>query len=62
MYLIRIAAKTHGIALPVLRLLDLVGQCLFECLRFEAIGRPPPVNPGRKCEYVSNHQMRFVYA
>jgi putative transposase len=60
--LIRIAAKAHAIALPVLRLLDLVGQCLFERRRFEAIDRPPPVNPGQKREYISNHKMSFLYA
>ena len=59
--LIRIAAKAHGVALPVLRLLDLVGQCLFERRRFEAIERPPPTNPGRKRDHVSNQQMSFAY-
>ncbi len=60
--LIRIAAKAHGVELPVLRLLDLVGQCLFDRRRFEAIDRPPPVNPGRKRDYISKYQMRFIYA
>lgn len=60
--LIRIAAKAHCVELPVLRLLDLVGQCLFDRRRFEAIERPPPVNPGRKRKYMSNHQMSFIYA
>jgi putative transposase len=60
--LIRIAAITHGVKLPVLRLLDLVGQCLFERRRLEAIEKPPPVNPSRKRDRTSHNQMRFLYA
>jgi putative transposase len=60
--LIRIAAKAHCVKLPVLRLLDLVGQCLFERRRFETIDKPPPVNPGRKRDGISIHQMSFLYA
>lgn len=60
--LIRIAAKTHGLKLPVLRLLDLVGQCLFDRRRIETIDRPPPVNPSRKRDSGSAHQMSFAYA
>jgi putative transposase len=60
--LIRIAAKVHCVKLPVLRLLDLVGQCLFERRHFEAIDKPPPVNPGRKRDGISIHQMSFLYA
>ena len=60
--LIRITAKAHCVKLPVLRLLDLVGQCLFDRRKFEAIDKPPPVNPGRKRDGISIHQMRFLYA
>ena len=60
--LIRIAAKANCVTLPVLRLLDLVGQCLFERRSFGAIERPPPVNPSRKHDRNSHNQMRFVYA
>ena len=60
--LIRIAAKAHCVKLPVLRLLDLVGQCLFDRRSFGAIDKPPPVNPSRKRDRTSPNQMRFVYA
>ena len=60
--LIRIAAKAHCVKLEVLRLLDLVGQCLFDRRRFEAIDKPPPVNPGRKRDGISIHQMSFLCA
>lgn len=47
--LVRIAAKTHRVKLPVLRFLDLISQCLFERRHLAAIEQPPPVNAGRKC-------------
>ena len=58
---IRIAAKAHCVKLPVLRLLDLVGQCLFDRRKFGTFDKPPPVNPSRKRNYTSNHQMSFAY-
>jgi putative transposase len=60
--LIRIAAKAHCVKLPVLRLLDLVGQCLFDRRKFGAIDKPPPVNPSRKRYRTSQNQMSFIYA
>jgi IS4 transposase len=45
--LLRIAARAHRIALPILRFTDLVVRCLFERRNIVAIERPPPVNPGR---------------
>jgi putative transposase len=59
--LIRIAARAHCVTLPVLRLLDLVGQCLFGRRCFGAIDKPPPVNPSRKRNQTSENQTRFVY-
>jgi putative transposase len=59
--LIRIAAKANCVALPVLRLLDLVGQCLFDRRSFGAIDKPPPVNPARKRDTTSPNQMRFIH-
>jgi putative transposase len=59
--LIRIAAKANCVTLPVLRLLDLVGQCLFDRRSFGAIDKPPPVNPNRKRDRTSPNQMRFIY-
>jgi putative transposase len=46
--LVRIAARTHRVKLPVLRFLDLLSQCLFERRDLAAINQPPPVNGGRK--------------
>lgn len=60
--LLRIAARAHRIAIPILRFTDLVAQCLFERRRIEAIHKPPPVNPSRKQERTSPHQLRFAYA
>ncbi len=59
--LIRIAAKANCVKLPVLRLLDLVGQCLFDRRSFGAIDKPPPVNPARKRDCSSPNQMRFIH-
>jgi putative transposase len=59
--LIRIAAKANCVKLPVLRLLDLVGQCLFDRRKFGAIDKPPPVNPARKRDCSSPNQMRFIH-
>lgn len=43
--LLRIAARTHRVALPILRCTGLVTQCLFERRTLAAIEKPPPVNP-----------------
>jgi len=59
--LIRIAAKANCVTLPVLRLLDLVGQCLFDRRCFGAIDKPPPVNPNRKRDRTAPNQLSFLY-
>lgn len=59
--LIRIAARQRCIQIPILRFLDLVAQCLFDRRRLETIDRPPHVNPSRKREDRSQHQMSFAY-
>jgi putative transposase len=59
--LIRIAAKANCVTLPVLRLLDLVGQCLFDRRSFGTIDKPPPVNPARKRGSTSPNQMSFIH-
>jgi putative transposase len=60
--LLRIAARTHRLAIPILRFTDLVAQCLFQRRRIEAIDQPPPVNPGRRTQSTSPNQMTFRYA
>lgn len=59
--LIRIAAKAHCVSIPLIRLLDLLAQCLFDRRRLETIDKPPPVNPSRKRDLTSNHQTSFAY-
>jgi putative transposase len=46
--LLRIAARVHRIAIPILRFTNLVTQCLFERRNIGTIEHPPPVNPNRK--------------
>jgi putative transposase len=60
--LVRIAARAHRVALPVLRFLDLVAQCLFDRRDIAAIDKPPPVNPSRKREKDVPNQYAFSYA
>jgi putative transposase len=59
--LLRIAANTHRIAIPILRFTDLLAQCLFERRRIEAIDKPPPVNPSKRCNRTVPGQMSFSY-
>jgi len=60
--LLRIAARTHRVALPILRFTDLVTRCLFDRRNIAAIDRPPPVNPNARKPTTSPHQLGFVYA
>ena len=60
--LLRIAARAHRIALPLIRFADLVTQCLFERRQIMAIDKPPPVNPSTKKDRSSPNQMSFTYA
>ncbi|MDW6024001.1 IS4 family transposase [Mesorhizobium sp. BAC0120] len=60
--LLRIAARLHRVALPILRFTDLVACCLFERRHIGAIERPPPVNPSKRKPTCSPHQMSFAYA
>lgn len=60
--LLRIAARAHRIALPILRFTDLVVRCLFERRNIAAIEHPPPVNPGRAEPFCSPNQLSFAYA
>jgi putative transposase len=60
--LLRIAARLHRIAIPILRFADLVTHCLFERRPIAAINRPPPVNPGKASRQPDPRQMAFTYA
>jgi putative transposase len=59
--LLRIALRSHRIAMPVLRFADLVSQCLFERRHIAAIHKPPPVNPRARRDRSSPNQMTFSY-
>ena len=60
--LLRIAARTHGVKMPALRLAELVGQCLFSRRLIEQIHKPPPINPSKAMSRFSPDQMAFNYA
>lgn len=55
--LVRIAARTQCVAIPILRFLELVTQCLFERRKIRTIERPPPVNPSRKRDRTAPNQL-----
>ena len=59
--LLRIAARVHRVAMPILRFTDLVTRCLFERRHIAAIERPPPVNPSQRKPRCSPHQMSLAY-
>jgi putative transposase len=60
--LLRIAARTHCVSMPILRFTDLVIRCLFDRRDIAAIDRPPPINPSRPKPRHSSNQMSFAYA
>jgi putative transposase len=60
--LLRLSARRNRIAMPILRFIDLVTQCLFERRQIAAIEKPPPVNPTRRADKTSPNQMSFSYA
>jgi len=60
--LLRIAARALRIKIPVIRLDDLITQCLFDRRSLAAIERPPPVNPSLKRDRTSPDQLAFAYA
>lgn len=59
--LLRIAARAHRVAIPILRFTDLVAQCIFERRKIAAIDKPPPVNPSLRRDRNSPNQMSFCY-
>lgn len=60
--LLRIAARTHRVTIPILRFAGLVTQCLFDRRPLAAIDRPPPINPSRRQPRTIPGQMSFTYA
>lgn len=60
--LLRIAARLHRLAIPALRLAELVCQRLFLRRPLAEIDKPPPVNPSRRQLKLSPNQMEFCYA
>jgi IS4 transposase len=60
--LIRIAVRTYGITMPILRFIELVRQFLLDRRPIETIDQPPPVNPSRKKDRSSPDQLVFAYA
>jgi putative transposase len=60
--LLRIAARTYRITIPILRFSDLVTLCLFARRKIEAIDKPPPVNPSTRRNQTCPNQTRFTYA
>jgi IS4 transposase len=60
--LLRIAAKVYRVAIPILRFIELVAQCIFERRDIAAIDKPPPVNPSKKRDRTSPDQYWLNYA
>jgi len=60
--LLRIAARSHHIVIPILRFTDLVAQCLFDRRNIAAIEKPPPVNPSTRQNQTHPNQLGFKYA
>lgn len=60
--LLRIAARLHGVKIPLLRLAELVGQSLFTRRTIHRIDRPPPVNPSKPKPKTPTNQLAFCYA
>ena len=60
--LLRLAARTHKVAHPILRFTDLVRKFLFERRDLAAVEKPPPVNPSRKQDKSSPDLLSLCYA
>jgi IS4 transposase len=59
--LLRIAARTYRIALPILRFTELAGRLLFQRRHIADIQRPPPVNPSKPNPPANTNQLAFNY-
>jgi putative transposase len=60
--LLRIAARVNCVAMPALRLAELVCQRLFMRRPIAEIDKPPPVNPSKPSPRFSRDQLEFCYA
>ena len=60
--LLRIAARTHRLALPPIRFAELVAACLFTRKPIARIDKPPDVNPSKPQPRSSPNQMQLCYA
>ena len=60
--LLRLAARAHKVAHPILRFTDRVRKFLFERREIAAIEKPPPINPSRKQDKSSPDQLSLRYA
>lgn len=58
--LLRIAARTHRVALPILRFTELAGRLVFERRDIAQIQRPPPVNPSHRRPRYDQNQLCFA--
>jgi putative transposase len=58
--LLRIAANTYRVTMPILRFTELVGRCLFDRRNIGKIDHPPPVNPSYRAP-ASPDQMTFCF-
>ena len=59
--LLRMAARTHRIRLPALRLAELLSQRLFMRRPLAEIDKPPPSNPSHRQRFLSPDQLEFCY-
>jgi putative transposase len=59
--LLRIAARDHRVAMPILRFTGLVARCLFDRRHIATIDKPPGINPSKKPTRTSPDQMAFRY-
>jgi IS4 transposase len=60
--LLRIAARTHCIKIPILRFTELVCQRIFMRRPIHEIDKPPPVNPSGAQQQYLRDQLEFSYA
>ncbi len=60
--LLRMAARFNRVKIPMLRLVELVAQCLFIRKQFRQIDRPPPVNTSKPKPRTPTNQLAFCYA
>lgn len=59
--LVRIAAATYRVSIPILRFIELIGRHLFERRQMAAIQKPPTVNPNKKKLKIDFNQYDFQY-